>query len=125
MPPKFGNDRNVDIEKIQQARLLEIQRRKEEAARNRAAGVKGDAPQEPVVPSFPELFDEEEDSDAEGNASAGNAAGAAEVDAGKASADAAPAASEQRAPAGGVGARGSAGGAEGGEAGASEAKTEL
>ena len=119
VPPKFGNDRNVDIEKIQQARLLEIQRRKEEAQKKRAAGEAGDAQDEPVVPSFPELFDDEDEGESEGGSD--NAAGGEHAMGG------APAAapSSDGGSAGGAGTQAAGAGGAAGSAGSAEAKTEL
>lgn len=122
VPPKFGNDRNVDIEKIQQARLLEIQRRKEEAARKRAAGERGDEPQEPVVPSFPELFEDDEDSEGDANATSGKEAGIVDTGASKPSGDGTPGAAEQAKEGG---AQGGASGSASESAKGGASKTEL
>ena len=87
-PPQFGNDRNVDVEKIRQARLLEIQRRKEEAQKRRAQGLASDAePEEaPAIPSLDEVLSSDEE---EANAGAAAAAAAAQEDvAGAGAADA-------------------------------------
>jgi hypothetical protein len=64
--PKFGNDRNIDVDKIRQQILLEKQRKKEEAMRKKAQGIEVEEP-ELIVPSFPEVMgDDNEESEVEG-----------------------------------------------------------
>ena len=97
-PPKFGTDRNVDVEKIRQARLVKLQAKREEMLRKKAAGEQAAQEaesEEPVIPSFPEIFgDEDDDSDSNSTASPGDSKAAEpEVDQGaaEAAADAPPA----------------------------------
>lgn len=69
VPPKFGNDRNIDVEKIRQAQLNEKQRLKEEAAKRRRAAAEGvelndtssDSQQFPHIPDEAEIEAEDDE----------------------------------------------------------------
>lgn len=60
VPPKFGNDRNIDVEKIRQAQLNERQRQKEEAAKRRKAAAEGLELNDTASEQFPHIPDEAE-----------------------------------------------------------------
>ena len=74
--PKFGSDRNMDIDKIRQNILLEKQRKREEAQRRKADGLPEEEPQI-VIPSLSEVYEEEaNEAEEEAAASATDGGGA-------------------------------------------------